>query len=103
MRDQREHDVTTPDGRNLRVREFGASYGPVVVVHHGTPGAGLPLPPEQESATDLGVRLIAYDRPGYGGSDALPDRTVADAASDVATILGTLGVDRFATYGASGG
>lgn len=103
MREPREHDVTAPDGRNLRVREFGAGDGPVVVVHHGTPAAGLPLPSEQEGAVGLGARLVAYDRPGYGGSDAQPGRTVADAAADVEAVLDALGVDRFATYGVSGG
>jgi pimeloyl-ACP methyl ester carboxylesterase len=51
----------------------------------------------------LGVRLVGYDRPGYGGSTPAPGRSVVDAAGDVATILDALGVERFATYGASGG
>jgi pimeloyl-ACP methyl ester carboxylesterase len=103
MAAERQHDVTTPDGRTLRVLEVGAADGPVVVVHHGTPSARLLYRLEVESADDRGLRLIAYDRPGYGGSTAAPGRTVVDAAADVATILDALGVERFATYGGSGG
>jgi pimeloyl-ACP methyl ester carboxylesterase len=50
-----------------------------------------------------GVRLITYDRPGYGESDRLSGRSVADAAQDVAAIADALGVERFAVVGRSGG
>lgn len=51
----------------------------------------------------LGVRLISFDRPGYGGSDRLPGRRVADAATDVAAIADAFGLDQFAVVGRSGG
>jgi pimeloyl-ACP methyl ester carboxylesterase len=103
MAADREHDVTTPDGRTLRVLDVGAADGPVVVAHHGTPSARLLYRAEVDSAEDRGLRLIAYDRPGYGGSSPARGRSVADAAADVAAILDALGVERFATYGGSGG
>jgi pimeloyl-ACP methyl ester carboxylesterase len=56
-----------------------------------------------ESAERLGLRLVAYDRPGYGGWTPHRGRTVADAADDVAAILDALGAEGFATYGGSGG
>ena len=96
-------DVTTPDGRTLRVHDAGAASGRVLVAHHGTPSAGNRYRTEIESAGAKGLRLIAYDRPGYGGSTPSPGRSVADAAGDVAAILDALGVERFATYGWSGG
>jgi pimeloyl-ACP methyl ester carboxylesterase len=103
MAPDREHDVTTPDGRTLRVLDAGAADGPVVVSHHGTPSARLLYRAEVRSAADRGLRVIAYDRPGYGGSTPAPGRSVVDAAGDVATILDALRVERFATYGGSGG
>jgi pimeloyl-ACP methyl ester carboxylesterase len=74
-----------------------------VVTHHGTPGSGAIFRVEQESAERLGLRLLVYDRPGYGGSTRKEGRSVAGAAADVAAILDQLGVERFATYGVSGG
>jgi pimeloyl-ACP methyl ester carboxylesterase len=95
--------VTAPDGRSLEVAEAGAPDGPVLVSHHGTPGAGLLYRTQVESAERLGLRLIAYSRPGYAGSTPHPGRDAAAAAADVAAILDALGVERFATYGWSGG
>jgi pimeloyl-ACP methyl ester carboxylesterase len=96
-------DVTTADGRTLHVLEAGAPDGPALVVHHGTPGSAALYRSELESAAGHGLRLIGYDRPGYGGSTPHRGRSVADAAADVAAILDALGVERFATYGTSGG
>jgi pimeloyl-ACP methyl ester carboxylesterase len=95
--------VRTPDGRVLAMREAGDPEGPAVVAHHGSPGAGTLFRTEIESAERRGLRLISYDRPGFGGSTPHEGRRVADAAADVAAILDALGVERFATYGTSGG
>ncbi|HXY85895.1 MAG TPA: alpha/beta hydrolase [Gaiellaceae bacterium] len=96
-------EVTTSDGRTLRVYEGGDPAGKPVFLHNGTPSGGLQYPPAADDARGRGIRLISYDRPGYAGSTSKPGRTVADAAADVATIADALGVDRFATWGISGG
>jgi pimeloyl-ACP methyl ester carboxylesterase len=96
-------EIVTADGHALAFLETGAPDGQVLVKHHGAPGSGGFYRSEVDSAKQRGLRLIAYDRPGYGGSTARRDRTVADAAADVAALLDVLGVDRFATYGWSGG
>lgn len=36
------------------------------------------------AATELGIRWISYDRPGFGGSTRQPGRCIADAAHDIA-------------------
>ena len=46
-----------------------------------------------------GIRLISYDRPGYGGSTAHPGHTVASGAADVRAIAEALGHDRLAIWG----
>ena len=97
------HEVTAADGRTLAVIEAGAADGPVLLGQHGTPGSGRLYRTEIEGAERLGVRLLAYSRPGYGGSTPHSGRSVADAASDVAAIMDALGAARFATYGWSGG
>jgi pimeloyl-ACP methyl ester carboxylesterase len=99
----REHDVPTPDGRALRVREDGDPAGPAILMHHGTPMAGTLYAAHAADARARGARLIAYDRPGYGGSTPHPGRTVADVAADVLTIADALGLERLVTWGVSGG
>ena len=49
------------------------------------------------------MRWVSYDRPGYGGSSAVPGRDVASGAADVAVIADALGLGRFAVLGQSGG
>jgi pimeloyl-ACP methyl ester carboxylesterase len=95
--------LTLPDGRTLTVHEDGDPAGAAIVVHHGTPGCGLLYPPWTESAARSGIRLIGLDRAGYGGSTPLAGRAVAQAAADTAAAVDALGVDRFATWGISGG
>jgi pimeloyl-ACP methyl ester carboxylesterase len=51
----------------------------------------------------LGVRLICYDRPGYGESDRHKGRSVADAAWDVLAIADKLRLGAFGVVGRSGG
>jgi len=95
--------VPTPDGRSLRVHDAGPTDGAPVFGLHGTPGSGLLFPPLADDAKRRGLRLLGYDRPGYGRSTPLPDRSVAQAATDVGTIADALGIDRFAVWGFSGG
>jgi pimeloyl-ACP methyl ester carboxylesterase len=98
-----ERDVTLRDGRTLHIHDEGNPDGAVVVMHHGTPGSGHFYPPHVELARERGLRLISYDRAGYGGSTANPGRNVAAVADDIADVLDELGVERYASIGGSGG
>ena len=100
---EREGTARTADGRTLAFVERGADEGVPVIVCHGTPGSRLARHPDRELYARHGARMVAYDRPGYGGSDPLPGRSVADAAADVAAIADELGFERFAVVGGSGG
>ena len=91
--------VETPDGRTIGVHEAGDPDGFPVVYHHGTPGSGLLY----ASWATPGVRLIGYDRAGYGASTRRAGRSVADVAADIDAIADALGLDRFGTWGLSGG
>lgn len=95
--------VRTGDGRVLTFESWGAQNGAPVFLMHGTPGSRMGPHPRPAVLYRLGVRLIAYDRPGYGGSDPLKGRSVAHAASDVEAIADHLGLGRFAVVGRSGG
>src|SRR6185437_4886272 len=95
--------VQAADGRTLMYESWGAPDGEPVFLFHGTPGSRVGPHPRHAVLYRLGIRLICHDRPGYGGSDPLPGRTVAHAAEDVAAIADHLGLDRFAVVGRSGG
>lgn len=95
--------VPTTDGRVLLVEDRGDPAGRPVLVHNGTPACGHLYEPHVRDAADRGLRLIGYDRPGYGGSSPQPGRTVADCTADVRTICAELGIDRLGIWGISGG
>lgn len=95
--------VTTADGRTLTVREGGDPEGVPVLVQAGTPGSSLLYAPHLRDAEAKGIRLFSYDRPGYGGSTRNKGRSVADCARDIAAVCDALDVDRFCTWGISGG
>ena len=95
--------VTTDDGRRLAVEISGAPDGFPVFLLHGTPGSKSGPKPRSIVLYRLGVRLICYDRPGYGGSDRFVGRTVAHAATDVEAIANKLNIPEFAVVGRSGG
>ena len=98
-----ERLITTPDGRHLRVEEAGDPSGRPVLTLHGTPGDGRLYRPHVTDAEKRGIRLIGYDRPGYGRSGPRPGRSIADCAADVRAVAAGLGIDRLAVWGVSGG
>lgn len=98
-----QRTVHTPDGRVLAVEESGDPGGKAVLVHGGTPNSRHLYDDHARDAAERGLRLISYDRPGYGGSSSQPGRTVADCASDARTICADLGIERLAMWGISGG
>jgi pimeloyl-ACP methyl ester carboxylesterase len=96
-------DIATPDGRTLAVESAGDQDGVPVLVHLGTPNSRLLYEPNVQDAQARGIRLLCYDRPGYGGSTAMPGRSVADCVEDVRTICAALGIERAGMWGISGG
>jgi len=95
--------VPGPDGRELCVESGGDPHGRAVLVHDGTPNSRHLYPPLLADAERDGIRLLSYDRPGYGRSTAQPGRSVADCANDVRAIASALGIHRMGVWGISGG
>lgn len=91
--------VRRSDGRDLALHEAGDPGGLPVIVHHGSPSSGALY----ERWATPGIRLIGFDRAGYGESTRDPGRTIAAAAADTEAIADALGLERFATWGISGG
>lgn len=98
----RAGDARLADGRALAYAEWGPRDGRALLHFHGIPdgrfswGAG-------PACEERGIRLIAVDRPGIGGSDPKPGRSVADWAADVGELADHLGIDRFSVSGMSAG
>ncbi|KJK57907.1 alpha/beta fold hydrolase [Saccharothrix sp. ST-888] len=95
--------VQVADGRRLAVDTHGHMQGRPVFLLHGTPGSRVGPLPRASVLYRLSVRLISFDRPGYGDSTRLPGRRVSSAAADVTAIADALGIGEFAVLGRSGG
>ena len=101
-----ELDLTLDDGATLHVYDTepaGDDDRLAVFWHHGTPNLGAPPAPLFAESDRLGIRWVSYDRPGYGGSTPCPGRSVGSAAGYVAAVADSLGIERFALMGHSGG
>ncbi|MEL6372483.1 MAG: alpha/beta fold hydrolase [Pseudomonadota bacterium] len=97
--------VQHPDGRTVRYRLMGAKRGPVVIALHGTPGSRLKFTAAHATAAELGLTLVALDRPGYGGTSppAPHHDTVSALRADVAAVRRARGDEgRYGLLGVSG-
>ena len=81
---------------------IGDVDGPVVVYCHGTPGSRHEVP-HPEVVDSLGVRLLTFDRPGYGDSAPWPRASLLQVAGRALDDLRVQGVERCAVLGWSGG
>lgn len=101
--------VKLPDGRRVAYREQGVAQElarHTVLVVHGFPSSRLAGIPgiKNRVLEDFGVRLIAYDRPGFGESDMHSQRSLRTSAQDIAHIADALRVgEKFWVLGYSTG
>lgn len=95
--------VTVGDDRTLAYAEYGDPDGRPVFAFHGVLGSRLTWALCDGPARELGVRVVAPDRPGFGGSAYQSGRALLDWPADVAALADHLAVDRFSVAGFSGG
>lgn len=98
-----EGTITLRDGRLLGYAQYGDRAGKPVLHFHGSGGSRLEHPVDESILTDIGIRLISTDRPGYGLSDPQPDRKLLDWPDDIVQLADHLGIDRFYVLGWSAG
>ncbi len=99
-----EGNIAVGDDRQIGFAEFGAPQGRAVFWLHGTPGARRQIPTEARVyAEDHNVRLIGVDRPGIGSSTPYQYPTISCFGDDLRTMADTLGIDKMAVVGLSGG
>ena len=103
MKTSEIESIRLPDGRRLAYSEYGDPQGRPLFFFHGGNDSRLVGEIIDRSAFDQGMRIIAPDRPGYGGSDFQPGRSLLNWATDLAVLADALSIERFALAGHSGG
>ncbi|WP_405135087.1 alpha/beta fold hydrolase [Nocardia sp. NBC_01388] len=94
----------TWQGATVGGMECGDRDGFPVLAFHGAPGSHVEgVAFADVPAAEVGVRLIAIDRPGMGMSELASRERVVDFADTVAAIADRFQFDRFGVLGASGG
>src|SRR4051794_34837007 len=94
--------LNLPDGRTMSYGAFGAEAGPLVVVLDGPGSRGLARA-ASPIAAELGLRLVAPDRPGWGETTLARRRGIADWPEDHAALLDELGAESAGILVQSGG
>ena len=89
--------------RMLMYAVYGTAEGVPALSFGGTPSTRWKRPEVVATIEASGLWMVMPDRPGYGGSTRQPGRSVASVASDAAALADSLGWDRFAVTGGSGG
>jgi pimeloyl-ACP methyl ester carboxylesterase len=95
--------ITLNDGRRVAFEEYGDPAGHPALWFHGASSSRLEGGFLAEAARERGLRLISLDRPGAGGSDPHPGRSVVGYAADVVEILDVLELEQVAVGGLSNG
>jgi pimeloyl-ACP methyl ester carboxylesterase len=94
--------MKTADGNVLEYLEVGDPQGQPVVYLHGTPGTAGSAVLYGDAADQLGVRLVAVSRPGYGESSTTAPGLLS-VGHDIGALATGLGIETFSVLGVSGG
>ena len=95
--------ITLEDGRVLGYMEYGDRQGFPVFYFHGGQESRLSSGFMDSTASELGIRIIAPDRPGVGLSTYQANRRFTDWPEDVKALAAHLGIEKFSVFGLSGG
>lgn len=83
--------------------EAGARSGVPTLYFHGTPSSARETDWLDRAARAHDVRIVAFDRAGYLGSERTERASLLSGAHDALAVADILGLGRFATVGFSGG
>jgi pimeloyl-ACP methyl ester carboxylesterase len=95
--------LALPDGRTVGYTDWGHAAQTAVFWCHGGPGSRFEAGPIAAAASEIGLRTIGIDRPGYGKSTPRPGRDIASWVPDALAVADRLGIERFASVGVSTG
>ena len=96
-------ELRASDGRVIAFEVVGDLDATPVLLCHGLADSRLAAQWLQRPARELGLCVIAPDRPGIGGTDRRWLNQLADWADDAAVVLDALRIDSAALLGVSGG
>jgi pimeloyl-ACP methyl ester carboxylesterase len=88
--------------RRVRVRDAGDPAGTPVVFLHGLGDSRLDVRFAEPLATQRQVRLVSFDRPGYGASTPA-EFGLLSVARDIEAVADQRHIERFAVFGQSAG
>ncbi len=101
-----------PQNRHYRARaaggwqawqEWGDPAGRPVLYCHGFPATGHEAGFADDAARAAGIRLIAPDRPGFGGSSPVALERIADWAAEMGALMDHLEIEHLPLLAVSGG
>ena len=98
-----QRTILLEDGRKLSYSDLGEPNGKPVFYFHGSPGSRLEAKIMHKKANEVGWRLIAVDRPGFGLSDFQPNRKITDWPKDINELADLLEIENFSIFGVSTG
>ena len=84
-----------PDGRKLGYAQYGSPSGRAILYQHGLPGSRIEASSYHDLCVELGARIIAVDRPGYGWSSPHPGRTILGWPKDLECLAEHLGLEEY--------
>ena len=96
-------EVKRADGSVITVEAVGKPAGRPVLFCHGLADSRLSAHLFAPAACELGLLLVAPDRPGTGGTDPRPLRRLVDWVEDAALVLDALDAGPAALLGVSAG
>lgn len=95
--------VRMRDGRDVAVQVLGPDYGVPVISLHGNPGGSIGPHPLVSDLDEIGIRLLAPARAGYGRSTRHEGLSIGDTALDIEDIANAYGIECFGILARSGG
>lgn len=97
------NSIEIPDPQHLAIGEYGDPNGQPVFFFHGWPSSRTMAQITEESAPELGVRIISPDRPGIGESSLHLERKLRDWPPVLEKLADRLGIGEFRILAISGG
>jgi pimeloyl-ACP methyl ester carboxylesterase len=95
--------VSLSNGHRMAYAEYGNPAGVPVIFLHGTPGSHLLGALFDDQAADSDVRLLTYDRPGFGQSPQCQDQLSNGPGMSVTAMLDEFDVETAGLIAFSGG